>query len=115
MAHVVAEPCVKCRYTECVSVCPVDCFHEGASSLAIDPEACIDCGVCVAACPTGAIHREEDLPAEWSHYAERNARLVKNWPRLTRPKGALPDADAWAKVSRKEGEFDETPGEGDVG
>ena len=62
MTHVVTEACIKCRYTDCVDVCPVDCFHAGPNFLVIDPEECIDCAVCVAECPAGAIYAEEDLP-----------------------------------------------------
>lgn len=113
MAHVVAEPCINCRYSECVAVCPVDCFHEGANFLAIDPDNCIDCGACVPACPTQAIFREEELPAKWADYKEKNARVVKVWPRTTRAKNALPDADKWAGVADKAALFDETPGQGD--
>ena len=73
MAYVVADPCVKCKYTDCVAVCPVDCFYEGKNSLAINPDECIDCGACEPECPTTAIFEESELPAKWSVYAEINA------------------------------------------
>ncbi|HCH63346.1 MAG TPA: 4Fe-4S ferredoxin, partial [Deltaproteobacteria bacterium] len=62
MPHIVADPCVKCKYTDCVTVCPVDCFHEGVNMLVINPDECIDCGACVPECPADAIFLDEDLP-----------------------------------------------------
>ncbi len=95
MAYVVAEPCIKCKYTDCVEVCPVDCFYEGTNFLVIHPEECIDCGACEPACPTKAIFPEESLPAKWSEYVQLNADLSKKWPNITEKKDPLPDADAW--------------------
>ena len=77
MTYVVADACVKCKYTDCVDVCPVDCFHEGPNFLVIDPEECIDCTLCVAECPVEAIFAEEDLPQEWRAYAQVNARYFE--------------------------------------
>ena len=68
MAYVVAEPCVKCEYTDCVDVCPVDCFTEGVNFLAINPDECIDCGACVPECPTEAIFEETEVPEKWAEY-----------------------------------------------
>ena len=93
MPHIVAEPCVKCKYTDCVTVCPVDCFHEGENMLVIDPEECIDCGACIPECPAEAIFLDEDLPAQWNEYLELNARLAAQWPVLTEQRD-LPGADA---------------------
>ena len=73
MAYVVADPCVKCKYTDCVAVCPVDCFYEGKNSLAINPDECIDCGACEPECPTTAIFEESELPAKWNVYKDINA------------------------------------------
>jgi len=81
MAYVVTEACVNCRYTDCVEVCPVDCFHptpddpgyDQAEMLYIDPEECIDCDACVEACPVDAIFAEDQIPAEWQRYIELNA------------------------------------------
>ena len=73
MAYVVADPCVKCKYTDCVAVCPVDCFYEGKNSLAINPDECIDCGACEPECPTTAIFEESELPAKWAVYKDINA------------------------------------------
>jgi ferredoxin len=108
MAYVVAEPCIKCRYTDCVEVCPVDCFHEGPNILVIDPEECIDCGACVPVCPTKAIFDASDLPAKWAGYAAINAELAPRWPVLADRKEALPDADRWKDVAEKGAELDRT-------
>ena len=73
MAYVVADPCVKCKYTDCVAVCPVDCFYEGKNSIAIHPDECIDCGACEPECPTTAIFEESELPTKWNVYKDINA------------------------------------------
>lgn len=101
MTHVVADSCVKCRYTDCVDVCPVDCFREGPNFLAIDPDECIDCAVCVAECPANAIFAEEDLPADQQHYIALNAELSRIWPSITKTKPPLPDADEWRDKTDK--------------
>ncbi|HKJ87812.1 MAG TPA: ferredoxin FdxA [Gammaproteobacteria bacterium] len=101
MAFVVAEPCIKCKYTDCVEVCPVDCFHEGPNFLVIDPDECIDCTLCEPECPVTAIFREEELPDKWEHYTELNADLSQDWPVITEQKDAPPDADEWAEVEEK--------------
>ncbi|MFG0330347.1 MAG: ferredoxin FdxA [Phycisphaerales bacterium] len=112
MTHVVAEPCIKCKYTDCVEVCPVDCFHEGVNFLAIDPDTCIDCGLCVPECPTQAIFPEEDLPEKWTEYTELNERLAADWPVIDTKKDPLPEADEFKDVESKRSLLDETPGEG---
>lgn len=89
MPHIVAEPCVKCRYTDCVTVCPVDCFHEDAEMLVIDPEVCIDCGACVPECPVQAIFPVEDLPEKWQSYTALNAEKAPNLPVITEKKEPL--------------------------
>jgi ferredoxin len=101
MTHVVGESCIGCKYTDCVAVCPVECFHEGPNFLVIDPEVCIDCGVCVAECPVEAIFDEKVLPADQKEYAELNVRLTKEWPLITQSKEPLPDADEWADKQGK--------------
>ena len=83
MTYIVTENCIKCKYTDCVDVCPVDCFREGPNMLVIDPEECIDCTLCVAECPVDAIYSEDDLPDDQKDFLEINARLSKNWPSLT--------------------------------
>lgn len=93
MTHVVTEGCIKCKYTDCVDVCPVDCFREGPNFLAIDPDECIDCAVCVAECPTNAIYAEEDVPSDQQEFTALNAELAKSWPSITKTKPAPADAD----------------------
>ena len=89
MAYVVKESCLKCKYTDCVSVCPVDCFHEGEDFLVIDPEVCIDCGVCVAECPAKAIEPESPENVAW---LEINAKYSKLWPVITHKQPHRKDA-----------------------
>ncbi len=113
MPHIVAEPCIKCKYTDCVSVCPVDCFHEGENMLVIDPEECIDCGACIPECPAEAIFLDEDLPAKWSNYVELNIELTAKWPVLTEQQDPLPDADQWQGRANKLSELSHRPGAGD--
>nr|WP_011117664.1 ferredoxin FdxA [Acidithiobacillus ferridurans]AAC80173.1 ferredoxin [Acidithiobacillus ferridurans] len=95
MTHVVTEACIRCKYTDCVTVCPVDCFHEGPNFLAIDPDECIDCTLCVPECPVDAIFRDVDLPDAVEKYPELNARLARRWPVIIQKKPALPDAEQW--------------------
>ena len=96
MTHVVTENCIKCKYTDCVDVCPVDCFREGPNFLTIDPDECIDCAVCIPECPANAIYAEEDVPADQLAFIKLNAELAQlGWPVITRRKDALPDADDW--------------------
>ena len=101
MTHVVTENCIKCKYTDCVDVCPVDCFHEGPNFLAIDPEECIDCTLCVAECPASAIYAEDDLPDEQSAFTALNAELCKGWPVITERHDPKDDADTWNGVAGK--------------
>jgi ferredoxin len=110
MAFVVTENCVRCKFTDCVGVCPVDCFREGENMLVIDPVECIDCGACVPACPANAIYLDGDVPSDQQEFIELNARLAKSWPQISKQKDPLPDADAWkdkpgkrAMVSEKAG------------
>ena len=95
MTFVVTENCIKCKYTDCVEVCPVDCFHEGPNFLVIDPEECIDCTLCEPECPAEAIFSEDDVPADQAHFLELNAELAKAWPVITEKKDPLPDAEEW--------------------
>jgi ferredoxin len=88
-------------------VCPVDCFHEGVNFLAIDPEVCIDCGLCPPECPTSAIFAEEDLPEKWHAFIEINARLAPKWPVIDSQKEPLPEADEFAKVESKKDLLDQ--------
>ena len=101
MTHVVTESCIRCRYTDCVDVCPVDCFREGPNFLSIDPDECIDCAVCVAECPVNAIYAEEDVPADQQEFIKLNVELARKWPSITKTKAALADADDWKDVTAK--------------
>ncbi len=109
MAHIVAEPCIKCRYTDCVAVCPVDCFHEGMNMLAINPETCIDCGLCPPECPVTAIFPEEDLPEKWHDFVDINAKHAEVWPVIEAQKEPLATADEAAKEENKRQHLDENP------
>jgi len=95
MTFVVTENCIKCKYTDCVEVCPVDCFHEGANFLVIDPDECIDCTLCEPECPINAIYAEDDLPEGQEQFLALNAELSRKWPVITQMKDAPPDADEW--------------------
>jgi ferredoxin len=101
MTYVVTDSCIKCKYTDCVDVCPVDCFHEGPNFLVIDPDECIDCTLCVAECPVEAIYAEDDVPDDQRAYIALNAELAKSWKVIIERKDALPDADKWADVKDK--------------
>lgn len=95
MTYVVTEDCIKCKYTDCVEVCPVDCFHEGPNFLVIDPDECIDCTLCEPECPIEAIVPEDDLPEEQAQFLALNAELAKDWPVITEMKEAPADAKEW--------------------
>jgi len=95
MTYVVTDNCIKCKYTDCVDVCPVDCFREGPNFLVIDPTECIDCSLCVPECPAEAIFAEDDVPAGQEGYIALNAELAQSWPAIIERKDALPDADDW--------------------
>jgi ferredoxin len=95
MTFVVTENCIKCKYMDCVEVCPVDCFHEGPNFLAIDPDECIDCTLCEPECPVEAIFSEEELPAGQEQFKQLNAELAKQWPVITEKKDAPADAKEW--------------------
>jgi ferredoxin len=92
MAHIVCEPCVNCKYTDCVAVCPVDCFHEAEKILYIDPNECIDCGLCIPECPVNAIYAEEEVPDPWKRFIELNAAEAGKLPVINRKKDPLPTA-----------------------
>lgn len=101
MTHVVTDNCVKCKFTDCVDVCPVDCFREGENFLVIDPDECIDCAVCIPECPANAIFAEEDVPEDMQEYIAINAELAPKWPSITRKKDSLPDAEEWKDKPNK--------------
>jgi ferredoxin len=101
MTFVVTEQCIKCKYTDCVEVCPVDCFYEGPNFLVIDPDECIDCALCEPECPVDAIYTEDELPDHFHQYLEINEKLAKKWPNITEIKPAPDDADDWANKPDK--------------
>ena len=101
MTHVVTEPCIRCRYTECVTNCPVDCFHAGPRFVVIDPERCIDCALCVPACPVGAIRHADELLGTERDFLALNAGFARIWPALTHPLPPPADADHWREVADK--------------
>jgi ferredoxin len=127
MAYVVGEACINCKYTDCVAVCPVDCFYEGENTVVINPDECIHCGACEPECPTNAIYDEDDLPEKWKAFKEINALLsgakspsdvnragfpktllkvlddgsFATWPNINAQKAALPGADEEAKRDGK--------------
>ena len=101
MTHVVTDNCINCKYTDCVEVCPVDCFHEGPNFLAIDPDECIDCTLCVAECPVNAIFPEMDVPAGQECFLAINAELAKEWPVIASTIPAMEGADLWDGMPHK--------------
>lgn len=101
MTFVVTESCIKCKYTDCVEVCPVDCFHEGPNMLVIDPDECIDCTLCEPECPVDAICSQDDLTEAEQQFLTLNAELAKIWPGINQMKAAPPDADEWKDVKDK--------------
>ena len=112
MTYVVNENCIKCKYTDCVEVCPVDCFYEGENMLVIHPDECIDCGVCEPECPAEAIKPDTEPGLE--QWLKLNADLAKSWPNITQKKDAPPDAKSFDGVPGKyEQYFSASPGEGD--
>ncbi len=95
MTFVVTENCIKCKFTDCVRVCPVECFREGPNFLVIDPERCTDCALCEPECPAKAIVPQEDLPANQAHFLELNAQLAKIWPPISESRAPSSDSKDW--------------------
>ena len=112
MTYIVTEDCIKCKYTDCVEVCPVDCFYEGENMLVIHPDECIDCGVCEPECPADAIKADtEDGLEKW---LEVNTKFADIWPNITMKRDAPADADDWLQQANKFADhFSENPGAGD--
>jgi ferredoxin len=103
MTFVVTEPCIQCKYTDCVDVCPMECFLEGPNFLVINPDECIDCSICVGECPVNAIVGEAEIAADQAHFIELNARLAKHpeWTPITRSKPPHREAEQWSEVRQK--------------
>ena len=112
MTYVVTDACINCKHTDCVEVCPVDCFYEGENFLVIHPDECIDCGVCEPECPVDAIIPDtEDDGGKWTAL---NADYAAKWPNITQKKDSMPEADKFAEETGKlEKYFSEKPGTGD--
>jgi len=109
LTYVVTEACIRCKYTDCVAVCPVDCFYEGENMLVIHPEECIDCGVCVPECPVEAIRTDTDDVAV--PFIAMNRDFAARWPKITLKKAAPEDAAEWEAVPDKfEAQFSPNPG-----
>ena len=114
MTYLVTDNCIKCKHTDCVEVCPVDCFYEGENFLAINPDECIDCGVCEPECPVDAIVPDNTLQGtELDFWMKVNTDMSLKWPNITEKKDALPEAEEFADVPNKYNEyFSDNPGEG---
>ena len=111
MTYIVNDMCIKCKFMDCVEVCPVDCFYEGENMLVIHPDECIDCGVCEPECPVEAIRPDTDDGAE--EWVEMNRKYADSWPNITRKGEPLADADDWREVQNKFADhFSENPGQG---
>ena len=111
MTYIVTDNCIACKYTDCVEVCPVDCFYEGENMLVIHPDECIDCGVCEPECPADAIKPDTDAGME--PWVEMNRKYAEIWPVIVTKKDPLPDAEERdGETGKLEKLFSETPGEG---
>ena len=110
MTYVVTEACINCKYTDCVEVCPVDCFYEGGNTLVIDPDECIDCGVCEPECPAEAILPDTD--AEGEKWVEFNTKYAALWPNISERREPLPEAEDFNGVANKLSMLDPKPGQG---
>jgi len=109
MTYIVNDACIRCKYTDCVEVCPVDCFYEGENMLVIHPDECIDCGVCEPECPVEAIKPDTDPGME--EWVEFNLRYSESWPNITVRKDPPEDAKTWEGVEGKlESQFSPNPG-----
>ncbi|PIZ31834.1 MAG: ferredoxin [Alphaproteobacteria bacterium CG_4_10_14_0_8_um_filter_53_9] len=113
MPFVVTGKCIKCRYTDCVEVCPVDCFYQGENMLVINPDECIDCGVCEPECPIEAIKSDEELTSDEMHWADINQKFSALWPQITESVGPMPEAETFSdqSSSEKKALFSEKAGE----
>ena len=101
MTFLIGESCIKCKLTDCVEVCPVDCFYEGPNMLVIDPDECIDCALCEPECPVDAIFADDEIPEGQEKFLELNRELSQTWPVITHAKAHPDDADDWRDVKNK--------------
>jgi ferredoxin len=112
MTYVVTDNCIRCKYTDCVEVCPVDCFYEGENMLVIHPDECIDCGVCEPECPADAIRPDTEGGLEM--WIELNQKYAEAWPNITTKRDQLPDAETFdGEPNKLEKYFSDKPGQGD--
>ncbi|NYT60192.1 ferredoxin family protein [Alcaligenaceae bacterium] len=103
MTYVVTEACIQCKYTDCVTVCPMDCFMEGPNFLVINPDECIDCSICVPECPLGAIVSDHEIPDDQRHFIDINRQLSQHasWKRISRVQPPMPNHEHWATIKDK--------------
>lgn len=101
MTFVVGDNCIRCKHTDCVEVCPVDCFYEGPNMLVINPDECIDCALCEPECPANAIFAEDEVPEDQIQFIKLNAELAAIWPNISEMKPAPADAEEWNEVPNK--------------
>ena len=101
MAFIVTESCIKCKHTNCVEVCPVDCFYEGPNFLVIHPDECSDCALCEPECPVEAIFSEDEIPEDQQEFIEINAEQSEIWPNITEEKSPLPEAEKYKNIKDK--------------
>lgn len=101
MTFVIGQACIKCKLTDCVEVCPVDCFYEGPNMLVIHPDECIDCALCEPECPVNAIYPEDELPEDQIEFLEINAEQSEIWPNISEAKEHPPDEAEWRDVPNK--------------
>lgn len=107
MTYIVTESCINCKYTDCVEVCPVDCFYEGENFLVIHPDECIDCGVCEPECPVDAIR--PDTEPNLDGWLALNARMSEQWPNIAERKDPMDGHEAWAEKTGKTSHLSEAP------
>ena len=111
MTYVVTDNCIACKFTDCVEVCPVDCFYEGENMLVINPDECIDCGVCEPECPADAI--SPDTEPDMEKWVDFNRKYSQAWPVIITKKDQLPDAEKWdGEADKLEKLFSEAAGTG---
>ena len=101
MTFIIGEACIKCKLTDCVEVCPVDCFYEGPNMLVIHPDECIDCALCEPECPVDAIFSEDEVPEDQQEFMEINAELAEIWPNISEAKDHPNDEAEWREVRNK--------------
>ena len=109
MTYIVKDECIKCKLTDCVEVCPVDCFYEGPNFLVINPDECIDCGACVPECPVGAIFEESEVPEKWDHYIDYNEKMAQIWPNIFDQQDPHPECEKYQDVDDKSDLLNEDP------